>query len=103
MATPKRRPTERTPGFTTQKGGFVPLPPLNPNTRTARDLEADPRVRSLDFDTLPGKVLIVLNDRWYFNDATRANSFDLWERARNAVRRAVGPSLRDIKKGQEAK
>lgn len=102
MATPNRRPTERTPGFTTRKGDFVPLPPLDPNTRTRRDLEADPRVKSMQF--ADGKVTIRLNDRWSFSDCgpVRIMTFDLWERARNAVRRAEGPSLRDLKKEQAA-
>jgi hypothetical protein len=109
MSTPNRRPTERTLGFTTKKGDFVPLPPLSPDTRTARDLAADPRVARMDFDAVPGKVVVVLNDRWSYAEVNAAQglqphirSFDLWERARNAVRRANGPSLRELKAEHKA-
>lgn len=101
MATPNRRATERTPGFTTRKGDFVALPPLNREARTARDLAKDPRVKSMDFDSKPGSVIITLNDDWRFSEGPyivgttkKARRFDLWEQARNAVRRCDGPSIR---------
>lgn len=102
MSTPARRATERKQSFETRKGNVIPIPPINPDTRTARDLAADPRVQALDIKE--GRVWITLNDRWTFAEEgapqgfePHIRTFDLWEQARNAVRRSIGPSIRDLK------
>lgn len=100
MTTPKHRATERQSHLTCKNGRRVEIKPLKLEGRTYRQLLDDPRVQNITLD-VDGRAAIRLKDGWVFSkesvlsgpdanpDCTR--SFDLWEQARNAVRRAIGP------------